>query len=96
MPERARASSLTWLAVTREEHAALTREVQGFVTDELDLELGEIATQQFMDGICELLGPAIYNKAIEDARRTLAMRANALEEDVFSLRKLPNRRSRPR
>lgn len=94
MSERGRASSLTWLALNREEHAALTREVQAFVAAELDTELGEIATQQFMDGICELLGPAIYNHAIEDARRTLAMRATALEEDVFSLRKLPPRRRR--
>ncbi len=96
MSERSRASSLTWLAVNREEHAALLREVQGFLADELDAELGEIATQQFLDGICELLGPAIYNHAIEDARKTLAMRAHTLEEDVFGLRKLPPRRNRAR
>ena len=65
------------------------RELQDAVIEyfesERDEQIGLIASEEILDFFIELVGDAIYNKALDDAKRMHQRAMENLESDYYSL-----------
>ncbi len=71
--------------LSREERNKLIQEIQFFFEEERDEEIGIIAGGTVLEFFLEILGPQIYNKALDDARVWYMKRMEDLELDFDSL-----------
>ena len=60
---------------TKQLHASLKR----YVAENLDLDIGDLKAQMFLDYCLKEIGPSIYNQAITDARAYFQDRVVDLE-----------------
>lgn len=78
------------LQLTREQKQQFIEDVQYYFETERGESIGSIAAEGFIDNMISLLGPAIYNQALGDARKLLMERVAAIEDELYALEK-PNR-----
>ncbi|MDQ6418748.1 DUF2164 domain-containing protein [Paenibacillus sp. LHD-117] len=78
---------MTIMKMPRETKLQLVSELRSYLEKELDLEIGELAGEQFLDHLLKLLTPPIYNQAIDDARKVIEQRMAATDEDLYALQK---------
>jgi uncharacterized protein (DUF2164 family) len=64
---------------------ALAPKLQQQLQREFDLELGGFEAQQLLELIAAELGPLIYNRALDDARRVVTDRYERLQDDLWQL-----------
>lgn len=57
-------------------------EVIARISEEDDASIGAIAAQDIIDIVAEHLGPAVYNKAIDDSKRLVQTKLIDLEIDL--------------
>lgn len=61
---------------------ALTRRLRGFYLEEFDEELSPFRAEQVLDFFLAVLGPQVYNQAIQDARRFMQQKMEDLDGEV--------------
>ncbi len=66
---------------------ALAKTLTGYLTSELDVELGGFEAVFLLDFILDRLGPHIYNQALYDAQAHVLKKLEALGEAVLDLEK---------
>ncbi len=64
---------------------ALARELQVWLREERDEEIGELAAGFILDFVLDLAGPDLYNAALSDAARVFREHAAIVEADLSSL-----------
>ena len=57
-------------------------EVLTRIAEQADTEFGIIAAQEIIDIVAEHLGPELYNRAIEDAKKAIRTKLADLEIDL--------------
>jgi uncharacterized protein (DUF2164 family) len=62
---------------------ALLRDLQAHFLDRHGEEIGALKAGLLLDFFIERLGPPIYNEAIQDARKYLQERLDALEDEFL-------------
>ncbi len=62
-------------------------EIEAFYLDERGEEIGIIHQQQLLDLFLEKLAPAVYNKALDDAKKWHAQALDNMESDYYMLYK---------
>lgn len=72
---------------TDEEKKKLNDEITFFFREEMEQELGVIATGKVLDFFLENLGNLIYNKALDDTQMWFKQAAENMEADFYSLYK---------
>lgn len=77
--------------INKEEKIQIIQMVQNYFKDEMLEELGNLATEQLIDYITDLVKPHIYNQALFDANKTIKAYQSQLEDALFILEK-PTRR----
>lgn len=75
------------LKLPKEQKELLIQRVQAYFIDEREEELGDLAAEFLLDHMITLLGPVIYNQAIEEALAVIEQRNAALEEDLHAIKK---------
>jgi uncharacterized protein (DUF2164 family) len=65
--------------------AELAGQVQQYLASEHQLELGGFDAQALALFVAERIGPAIYNKALADARSALDARMESLQSALWEL-----------
>jgi uncharacterized protein (DUF2164 family) len=60
----------------------LIRRLQGFFLKEFDEELSRFRAEQVLDFHLEVLGPQLYNQAVQDARKYMQDRLDDLDGEV--------------
>lgn len=65
----------------------LVQTLQRYFSDELDIDLGNIETEFFLDHLSEQLGPHYYNLAIRDVQLHLAGQLETLNDRIDELTK---------
>ncbi|ANY70085.1 hypothetical protein BBD42_29000 [Paenibacillus sp. BIHB 4019] len=75
------------LKMPREQKQQLIEQVQHYFELERSEEIGTIAAEQLLDHMVALLGPHVYNQAIQDARKTVVERMQAMEDELYALEK---------
>ncbi len=64
---------------------AMVRELQTWLLEERDEDVGELAAGFLLDFVLDLAGPDLYNAALTDAARAFREHADIVEAEVASL-----------
>lgn len=62
--------------------ARLLESVKRFAAEALDLDLGDLKAELFLQFCLREVGPVVYNHAVADAQRHLLQRVEELDGDV--------------
>ena len=81
--------------LTQPERTELVRQIQQHFEDEFELELGDLRAGFVLEFFSKLLGAALYNRALADARAIVADRAQTIDEELFGLTRDTPRRDGP-
>ncbi|MCI9047107.1 MAG: DUF2164 domain-containing protein [Hungatella sp.] len=79
--------SLNRVRLSDEEKEKLAGEIRAFYLDQQGEEVGIIQQMQLLELIEEKIGPMIYNKALNDARRWFAQIMDNVDSDYYTLYK---------
>ncbi|HPU63254.1 MAG TPA: DUF2164 domain-containing protein [Mobilitalea sp.] len=75
------------IELSNEEKKQLIQDIIYFFETERDEKLGIIGSEMILDFFLDSLGPVIYNKALDDAKRWFDKRFEDIEADYYSLYK---------
>lgn len=75
------------LQLDKEQEEILLDELRAYMSDELDMDIGNLPAKFLLDFIVELIGPKIYDQAISDAEPWLYDRFTGILEDLSVLKK---------
>lgn len=64
---------------------AMVRELQTWLQDERDEDVGELAAGFLLDFVLDLAGPDLYNAALTDAAKAFREHADIVEAELASL-----------
>ena len=67
----------------KEQRELIIKDLQQFLYDECEVELGNLNARRLLDYAAKTLGPLYYNRAVEDAAAFMADKA----DDLFMLMK---------
>lgn len=82
------------IKLPKEEKEALVRDVQQYFEEERSETIGNLAAEQILDHMIQLLGPHLYNKAIADARAVVLEKIGQVDDELYALEKQPPRTRR--
>lgn len=71
----------------REQKGQLVEAVQHYFETERGEAIGSIAAEGIVDFMTAALGPYLYNEAMKDARKVVAERFTAVEDELYALEK---------
>lgn len=80
------------IKLPKEEKDILVESVQGYFEEERSETIGSLAAEQIIDFMISELGPYIYNQAVTDARKLVNEKASQIEDELYSLEKLVQKR----
>jgi uncharacterized protein (DUF2164 family) len=80
------------IKLSREHKEEIIKELQQYYEDERQETLGNLEAEDLINFMVNTLGPFLYNQAVDDARTVLMDRYNSLEEELYALRRLRNRK----
>ena len=75
------------IKLSKEEEDALLSRLSEYISEEFDLDIGNLPAKFLFDFMVELIGPKIYNQAIDDAKPWLYDRFIGILEDSHGLKK---------
>lgn len=64
---------------------AMVRELQAWLLEERDEDVGELAAGFLLDFVLDLAGPDLYNAALADAGKAFREHADIVDADIASL-----------
>ncbi|MGF1776895.1 DUF2164 domain-containing protein [Vibrio nomapromontoriensis] len=60
-------------------------QLQQYFSDELEQELGQFDAEFLLDFLIKKLGPAFYNKGLEDAKAVLERRVLDIGDELYEI-----------
>ena len=75
------------LQLDKEQEEILLDELRAYMSDELDIDIGNLPAKFLLDFMVELIGPKIYDQAISDTEPWLYDRFTGILEDLSVLKK---------
>ncbi|GMQ48783.1 DUF2164 domain-containing protein [Vibrio sp. 10N] len=64
---------------------AIVAELQDYFEQELEVELGQFDAEFLLDFLIKKLGPAFYNKGLEDAKGVLDRRVADIADELYEI-----------
>lgn len=71
------------LALSPERRQRLIDELSKLASRDLDISLSQFQAGELLDRMTALIGPAVYNEAVQDVRLHLQRRLDDLDGEVF-------------
>jgi len=75
------------IKLSKEEEEVLLDSLREYMNEEFDLDIGNLPAKFLFDFMVDLIGPTIYNQAIDDAEPWLYERFTSILEDSHALKK---------
>ncbi|KRG33757.1 MULTISPECIES: DUF2164 domain-containing protein [unclassified Psychrobacter] len=75
------------IKLSKEEEEALLDNLRDYMSEEFDLDIGNLPAKFLFDFMVDLIGYKIYNQAIDDAEPWLYERFMGILEDSHALKK---------
>lgn len=75
--------SMKQITFSEERRAALVSAIQAQCSDSFDETLSDFRAEQLLDMMVALIGPGIYNQAVQDVRAHLQSRLDDLDGEVY-------------
>ena len=82
------------IKLPKEEKEQIVRSVQQYFEEERSETIGNLAAEQIVDHMLQLLGPYLYNKAIAGARAVVLEKISQVDDELYALEKQPPRSER--
>ncbi|OME74230.1 hypothetical protein BSK65_00585 [Paenibacillus odorifer] len=73
------------IKIQREHKLQITSSIQDYFETELSSEIGQLASENFLDFMLKELSPYIYNQALADARKVIEQKMISIEEELYAL-----------
>ncbi|MGQ2991977.1 MAG: DUF2164 domain-containing protein [Brevundimonas sp.] len=70
----------------------MVRRLQGYFTDELEMDLGDLPAEMLIAFIARDLGPAFYNRGLYDAQALIAAKAEETVDAIYGMEQKPGGR----
>ncbi|OHX13745.1 DUF2164 domain-containing protein [Chromobacterium sphagni] len=77
----------TQFLLSEQQMQQLAPQLQGYLSDQLGLEIGSFDARFLLDFLADKMGRDIYNKALQDAQTALAARLETLQAAIWELEK---------
>ncbi|EGU50872.1 hypothetical protein VINI7043_11161 [Vibrio nigripulchritudo ATCC 27043] len=78
---------MTDIKIERDKKNELVEELQRYLIDELDTEVGQFEAEFLLDFFVEKAGPAIYNQALMDARAVIERKVVDIDDELYGIEK---------
>ncbi|CCN48613.1 conserved hypothetical protein [Vibrio nigripulchritudo MADA3029] len=78
---------MTDIKIERDKKNELVEELQRYLIDELDTEVGQFEAEFLLDFFVEKAGPAIYNQALMDARAVIERKVADIDDELYGIEK---------
>lgn len=75
------------IKLSKEEEEAMLDNLRDYMSEEFDLDIGNLPAKFLFDFMVDLIGSKIYNQAIDDAEPWLYERFMGILEDSHALKK---------
>jgi uncharacterized protein (DUF2164 family) len=75
------------LKLPREHKLQIISSIQHYFDTELSSEIGQLASENFLDFMLKELSPYLYNQALADARKVIEQKMISIEEELYALEK---------
>ena len=75
------------IKLSKEEEAVLLDSLRDYMSEEFDLDIGNLPAKFLFDFMVDLISPTIYNQAIDDTEPWLYDRFMGILEDSQALKK---------
>ncbi|WP_369977621.1 DUF2164 domain-containing protein [Xanthomonas bundabergensis] len=69
----------------REEKARIAEQLQRYLREELQQEVGGFEAEFLLDFVADRIGAQFYNRGLQDARTLLAAQLDALDDALYQL-----------
>ena len=79
------------MTLNRDEYVKATDAIRGYLETELDLEIGGVATDQFLKFLEENVIHLYEDQAIEKVRQLVEEKAWSVDEDIRALKGIKNK-----
>ncbi|KXG86030.1 DUF2164 domain-containing protein [Agrobacterium bohemicum] len=80
------------LKLEKQQKADMVTALRGFLTDELDVDIGALQVDMLVDHLAEVIGPVFYNKGLRDAHEAVLQRMEYAAADIDLLERTVPRR----
>lgn len=70
----------------------MVRRLQGYFTDELEMDLGDLPAEMLIAFIARDLAPAFYNRGLYDAQALIAAKAEETVDAIYGMEQKPGGR----
>ncbi|MDO6851448.1 DUF2164 domain-containing protein [Priestia megaterium] len=70
---------------SRENQEMIKARLEDFFYKKFELDLSSTEAEYILEFMMKEIGPHVYNRAIEDACKTLNLQMNAVEEELYVL-----------
>ncbi|WEK56015.1 MAG: DUF2164 domain-containing protein [Candidatus Cohnella colombiensis] len=78
---------ITPIKLPREDKEQIIDKVQAYFEEERSETLGNLAAEQLIDFMIQVIGPYLYNKAISDARVLITEKINQIDDELYAIEK---------
>ncbi|WP_428650207.1 DUF2164 domain-containing protein [Roseibium sp.] len=75
------------IELSHQDRAALGRQVQKFVREELDLDIGNMDAEQLVEFLLKTAGNHCYNLGLQDAQTLVERKAEDISSELSALEK---------
>lgn len=75
------------IKLPRDQKEELIRGIQGYFEKEGLEAIGNLQAESLLDFFLQEAGPYVYNRAVEDARKIVLERIQAVEDDLYTLQR---------
>jgi len=76
---------------TKEEKETLVPKIKMYLSEELDIDIGNFDAEFLLDFFSEEVGPYFYNRGIKDSIDMLDTRMEEVKESIYVLEKITKR-----
>ncbi|GLQ70905.1 DUF2164 domain-containing protein [Vibrio penaeicida] len=75
------------IKIERKKKNELVEELQEYLLNELDTEVGQFEAEFLLDFFISKAGPAIYNQALTDARTVIERKVADIDDELYGIEK---------
>ncbi len=79
---------MTEIPLSKDERSRLARQIQRFMEDELDVEVGNMDTERLIEFLTPSLGARFYNLGLKDAQALLARKVDDINDEFYALERV--------
>lgn len=76
---------MTELKLEKDARARLASQIQRFLDEELDVEIGNMDADRLIDFLSTSLGARFYNLGLKDAQALFARKADDINDEIYAL-----------